>query len=293
MTLLDFFTQFYLPLRLRGRSENTVRLYHCTIRSFAKFLERTPRLENLDDLTIARFLAARAAKRSAFTAEKERTQLLSLARFAFERRLIDVMPCVPPAPLPERIPTAWTVKQLRSLTAACEKQTGMVGGLPAGLFWQALVAVCWESAERISAILSLRVCDYHEGRILVLAEYRKGRKRDKLYRLTPATCALLDQCAQGRRGSDLIFKWDRQKPLLWYWFGKIVSQASLDGGRRAKFHQLRRSAATHYAAGGGDATALLDHSSPRVTRAYLDPRFVQTGPQPCDVLPAICLGADT
>ena len=201
--------------------------------------------------------------------------------------MLDAMPCVPPAPLPERIPTAWTVNQLRGLTAACDKRAGLVGGVPACAFWLALVAVCWESAERIGAILSLRAGDYSEGRILVLAEYRKGRKRDKLYGLTADTCRLLDQCVDGKRAGDLIFKWDRQMSFLWYEFGKIVDAAGLGGGRRAKFHQLRRSAATHYAAAGGDATALLDHSSPRVTRAYLDPRFLKTGPQPCDVLPSI------
>ena len=287
MTLLEFFEKFYAPLRLRGRSENTTRLYHCTLRSFGKWLERPPTLEDLDDLTLSRFLAARGASRSAFTAEKERTQLLSLARFAFDKRMLQERPCVPPAPLPERIPKAWTIEQIKSLMKACSNAPGLVGRLPASVFYCAIVAVLWESAERIGAILAVKVDDYHEGRILVRAEYRKGRKRDKLYRLTPATAALLDQCVRGRKANEQIFAWDKPKTMLWYEFGKVVAAAGLDGGRRAKFHQLRRSAATHYAAGGGDATALLDHSSPRITRAYIDPRFIDSGPQPCDVLPSI------
>lgn len=286
-SLREFFTTYYAPLRLRGRSQNTTRLYHCTIRSFERWLGVEPTLAHLDDLVVSRFLAYRAEKRSAFTAEKERTQLLSLARFAFDKKFLDTRPCVPPAPLPERIPSAWTIEQIRSLMQTCKAQPGTVGTLAASDFYSALVAVLWETAERIGAVMALRVADYAGGAIIVRAEYRKGKKRDKLYRLSPGTCSLLDRCVRGRRPDEHIFVWTKTHTVLWYAFGKIVEAAGLGKGRRAKFHQIRRSAATHYAAGGGDATALLDHSSPRITKAYLDPRFLNTGPAACDVLPPI------
>jgi integrase len=292
MTLAEFFTRYYAPLKLRGRSENTTRLYHCTIKAFKKFLDgREPTLIDLDDLIVSQFLAQRASTRSPFTAEKERTQLLSLWRFAFDRRIegVTTRPCVPPTPLPERIPTAWAVDSIRDLMRAASKETGMIAGSPASAWFMALISVLWESAERIGSIMSLRVLDYSSPRILVRAEYRKGKKRDKLYSLTPSTCVLIDQIVKGKKPNDKIFAWDKPLPNLWYSFGKVVERAGLGGGRRAKFHQLRRSSATHFASRGGDATALLDHSSPRVTRAYLDPRFLQTGPQPCDVLPSISI----
>ena len=287
MKVQEFFDDYYLPLKLRGRSENTSRLYGCTIRSFAKFLGRSPTLDDLDDMTLSRFLAKRAAKVSPFTAEKERTQLLSLARFAFDRGMRPTRPCVPAAPLPERVPTAWSIDSLRAVVSAAGKEQGLICGTAAGVYFRAMVSVLWETAERVGAILSLQVVDFSGGRILVRAEHRKGGKRDKLYSLTPETAALLAEACKGKKPSDLIFRWHKQKTNLWYAFGRIVQRAGLDGGRRAKFHQLRRSAATHFAAGGGDATALLDHSSPRVTKAYLDPRFLKSGPQPCDVLPKI------
>jgi integrase len=65
----------------------------------------------------------------------------------------------------------------------------------------------------------------------------------------------------------------------------------LDVGRRIGFHAIRRSAASHYAAAGGDAVEMLDHSSPSITkRWYLDPRLADRGSRPCDVLPAIAVG---
>jgi integrase len=287
-TLLEFFDGTFCPLRLRGRSENTRRLYRCTLRSFKKFLKnREPTLSDLDDLVVARFLEHRASKRSLFTAEKERTQILSLWRFANDRGLVEKRPCVPPTPLPERIPEAWTIDQVRALIQACNKEQGMIGTTPSSLYFKALVCVAWDTAERIGCVMSLKGHDYQQGKLLARAEYRKGRKRDKLYSLRPSTQALLDEIVMGRKSNDEIFKWDRSHSYLWERFGKIVDRAGLGGGRRAKFHALRRTAATHYAAGGGNATELLDHSSPRVTRAYLDPRFLHSGPPPCDVLPAI------
>lgn len=288
MTLIDFFETVYAPLRLRGKSENTTRLYHCTIRSFGKFLERPATIADLDDLVVSRFLAKRATQRSAFTAEKERTQILSLWRFAHDRGVTSARPCVPPATLPERIPTAWTIEQIRTLIRATDKEQGEIDKVPASLWYRALVSVLWETAERVGAILSVQVIDYQQGMLLVRAEHRKGRKRDKLYSLTLETQNLLDQMCRGKKPSQAIFSWDKVKCMLWHSFGRIVRRAGLDNGRKTKFHMIRRSAATHFAARGGDATAMLDHSSPRIAKSYyVDPRFIDAGPKPCDVLPKI------
>jgi len=103
MLLTDLFANHYRPLRLRGKSLQTCRLYGCTIRAFGKWLQYPPTIDDLSDLLLGRFLEERAATRSPYTAEKERTQLVSLARFARDRGFIAVMPEVPPAPLPERV----------------------------------------------------------------------------------------------------------------------------------------------------------------------------------------------
>ena len=70
----------------------------------------------------------------------------------------------------------------------------------------------------------------------------------------------------------------------------IVTAAGLGSGRKAKFHKLRRCAASHYAARGGNPTLLLDHSSPKITKAYLDPRYADLSTPACHVLPTIHRG---
>jgi integrase len=175
---------------------------------------------------------------------------------------------------------------LKKLVSFARVEKGMIGDVPARIFWPALIQVLWQSAERIGAIMSTPKTSYVRPRLLVSAEHRKGGKRDKLYSFSNSVCDLLDVLAKSNSEPEL-FAWPKNRLYLWDRFGKIVARAGLGGGRRCKFHQLRRSAATHFAAMGGDATSLLDHSSPRVTKSYLDPRFVDIGPKPCDILPAI------
>jgi integrase len=284
MLLSQLFENFYRPLRLRGRSANTCRLYGCTIRAFGKWLGYQPTVDDLTDLTLSRYLDARAATRSPYTAEKERTQLVSLARFARDRGIIPTMPEVPPAPLPDRVPVAWTLDELGAIYRAAAATRGTVGRVPAGIWYSALVSVLWESAERIGAVLECRPQDFNGTHLHVRAEYRKGGKRDRVYRLSSRTCGLLSQA----RGDRRLLEWDRSPTHLWAKYADVVARAGLGRGRHLSFHALRRSAASHYAARGGDPVQLLDHSSPRIThRWYLDRRMTDRGPAPCDVLPEL------
>jgi integrase len=144
--------------------------------------------------------------------------------------------------------------------------------------------VLWETAERIGAVLECRPDDLDAPTLHVRAEYRKGRKRDRVYRLTQRTCGLLQQA----RGRHRLLEWPRSHTLLWGKYADVVARAGLGRGRHLSFHALRRSAASHYAALGGDPVQLLDHSSPRIThRWYLDRRLTDRGPAPCDVLPEL------
>ena len=287
MLLTELFDNFYRPLRLRGRSANTTRLYGCTIRAFGKWLGYPPTVDDLTDLMLSRYLDHRAATRSPYTAEKERTQLCSLWRFAADRRIVPTRPEVPPAPLPDRIPRAWTLGELAAIHRAASVTRGRVGDVPAGVWWTALVSVLWETAERIGAVLECRPDDLAGGLLHVRAEYRKGGKRDRLYRLTARTASLVEQV----RGTRRLLEWPLSRTLLWKRYADVVARAGLGRGRHLSFHALRRSSASHYAARGGDPVQLLDHSGPRIThRWYLDRRLTDTGPAPCEVLPPLDAG---
>ena len=284
MTLQHLFDNFYRPLRLRGRSANTTRLYGCTIRAFGKWLGYPPTIDDLSDLTLSQYLDHRAAIRSPYTAEKERSQLCSLWRFAADRGVVPTRPEVPPAPLPDRVPRAWTLDELGGIYRAAAATRGYIGSVPAGVWFSALVSVLWESAERIGAVMECTPDDFAPPHLHVRAEYRKGGKRDRVYKLSSRTCDLLTQA----RGKHRLLEWPKSRTLLWKHYADVVARAGLGRGRSLSFHALRRSAASHYASRGGDPVQLLDHSSPRIThRWYLDRRMTDTGPAPCDILPGL------
>ena len=66
--------------------------------------------------------------------------------------------------------------------------------------------------------------------------------------------------------------------------GLLFATNRLPGRYRFGFHQIRRSVASHLQAAGVDASNVLQHSSPRVTReSYLDPGICAQV-KPADVL---------
>ena len=289
MLLSQFVADFYRPLRLRGRSPETARLYACTVRAFGRFLGHAPTLDDLaDELTLARFVDDRTSTRSPYTAEKERTQLMALARLANERRMIPALPCCPPVVLPDRIATAWSADEMRRLYTAAASTPGTVAGVPAGLWWSSLVQVAWESGERIGALLEVRHEHYARPDLAIPGEIRKGGRRGRVYELTAGACDQLDGLLAAHQG-PAVWPWPYAHTYVWDRMRKILSRAGL-ARRRLAFHQIRRSAISHFAAVGGEAAAVAfaGHANASTTRRwYIDPRLVDRGPRPGDLLPPI------
>lgn len=296
MTLTEFFRTVYRPLRLRGRSENTSRLYAATIAAFQRWLvaegiAETPQLEHLDELLLARYLEHRQQTKSPYTAEKERTQLMAMARLANERRLLDRIPTCPPGVLPDRVPTSWSEEELHRLFASASRARGMVGPVPASEWFPAVISVAFETGERIGALMLTARTEYHRPTLTVSAESRKGKRRGRVYRLSDATCDRLD--AMAAFGGDRLFPWPFSSTYLWDKLKKILKDAGL-AGKRIGFHQVRRSAISHIAAAGGDPVAFAGHASAAMTkRWYLDPRYTERGPAPHELLPRLDQGHET
>lgn len=294
MTLREFFKTTYRPLKLRGRSPNTARLYDNLFKQFDKWLAAegiAPEgcIEHLDELLLARYLEHRAATRSAYTAEKERSQLLALARLAWERRVpgLERMPTCPPSVLPDRVPTAWTAEEMQRLFAAAGKARGLVGTIPAGEWFQAAIQLAFETGERIGALMATPSADYRRPTLMVQPTARKGGRRGRVYHLSPDLCDRLDKITA--RGYTQLLPWLQSPTHVYDRLKAILRAAGLDG-KRVAFHQIRRTAISQIAAAGGDPVAFAGHANPAVTkRWYLDPRMAERGPKPHELLPPLDL----
>jgi integrase len=273
MTLDAFLHDVYVPLRLRGRSRESVRLLRHAITQFSRWLGRPALLDDLDDLLVSRWLTARGEKLAPNSVARERSGILAIWNFAQARGLVRLRPAVAPELVPERVPRAFTTDELARLAAAARLASGWVGPVPARAWFPALIAVGLETGERINAILSTPRHCWNRPTLTVPAGVRKGRRQERVYELSPEACDLVDQVAA--HTGPTVFWWEASGTALRKRWKTITRRAGLGDGREVQFHALRRSTASHLAAAGLDATAFLGHSSDRITRrSYLDPRVV-------------------
>lgn len=287
MTLDAFITQVYVPLRLRGRSPESVRLLRHAVTQFSRFLGRPALLDDLDDLVVSQWLAKMAEKKSPNSVARERSGILALWNLAQGRGLVRLRPTVAPELVPQSIPRAFTAEELARLADSARYSYGWVGPVPASTFFRALIAVGLETGERINAILKTPRHCWCRPTLTVPAAIRKGRRQERVYELSPEASDLVD--AVSRHSGPTVFWWTASDTALRKRWKTITRRAGLGDGRDVQFHALRRSTASHLAAAGLDATAFLGHSTDRITRrSYLDPRVVDaTRPKAWQQLPRV------
>jgi integrase len=285
MLLTDLFT-LYRAKRLRFKSPNTSRLYGHTIRSFAKTLGRAPTIDDLtSDLVEQHMSRIIDGGGSPASANKDRSQLLALWRFAATHKIIDRWPDVQIANEPEIVPMGWLPGDLEQLLKAAETERGFLGEVPARLWWSALFRVLLATGERIGAIVHLESHHLQGDWLLVPAEHRKGKRRDRLYPIGKDAADAVRALIAATKSGSLIFPFPYAATYLYKKLNAVLLRAGLPIDRRSKFHRMRRTVASAVAQAGGDPTAALDHASPKTTKKYIDPRIVGAVPV-ADILAA-------
>lgn len=290
MTLLELLEKEYSPLR--SLNATALYQYRLTLTRFGEHLGHPAALEDLTPLPVQAFLASRRTKVSTATAKKDRTHIVALWGYAAKRRLVEEFPTLPPLRAPARIPRAYKVAEVSALLRMALCRPGDVCGLPAGYYFASMIRLAWESAERIGAIRQLRwrEVDLDERAVVFVAESRKGATRDIRRQISPELADWLARLQAGRKDTDLVFPWDRNPVSIWYELKKLAAVA---GVTNRGFHGLRKSAASYVTAAGGDATRLLDHSNPNITRDhYVDESIARPSKTALDFLPPLNLEDD-
>lgn len=204
---------------------------------------------------------------AADTVRGELTKLISIANW------LGIEVAVKKPRAVQRIPRAWTRKQIRELFAAAKSTKRTIWGMPANVFFPALLGVCHDTGERIGAIASVRweSIDLDGRQIFYAAEIRKGGYRDAQASLSRPTIRALRALRELTPDSGVIFCHGSMS-RLWQAYTALLKDAGLPYDRRSKFHRLRRTHATFVHIAGGDAVASLGHASPETTwRHYIDP----------------------
>lgn len=284
MDLSDLFDQ-YKTNCLRGSSPNTTRLYHHTLRSFARFLGHCPTLADLTNENIENHMWAMVeAGCSPASANKNRSQLICLWSYANAEGMLPTRPTVKPLREPEIVPLGWLPTEIEALIRAAETDDSVIGDIPGKLWFPAFVRVLIDTGERVGAIRALTRNAIQDQYILVPAHVRKGKTRDRLYPIQPGTVEAIERLLSAHQYRH-IWPWPYADNYLYNRYNAILKRAGLPTDRRSKFHRIRRTVASAVARAGGDPTAALDHASPKTTKKYLDPRIVG-GVQVSDILAA-------
>lgn len=278
-TLLDYFEQTYRPLRLGDASAATLHHYRTNIADFTKFLGRPATLADLDDDMIVRMMGEHVRRgNSPATANKFRNMICAIWNYAHRKRHVEVGPDVRPFKQPKRKPQAWSAEQAAHLIKTAylgewikRPFQRVIAGIPANLWWTGLLLLTYDTGARIGAVLQLRVTDIDldTRHLLIPAEFQK-QFEDQSFFPTATTCAILRQFADVER--ELLFPFPYNIATFYNRLDCLLQFAGLPHGRRDKMHRIRRTTATlcELHVGRGSASAYLGHSSPDITRAYID-----------------------
>lgn len=273
--LLRELSSRYKLRNLISASESSIKAWDIAFRMYDRFLGRDALISDLTDDTMSGFIHWRKSRGvAAATVNRDLVSLLACWRWGHR---IGVVPCWPQVQLlkvPNRTPLAWTQDEFTQLLTAARSVPGHVGAIRACDWWPALLLTLFDTAERISAVLSLEWSNTQldSGWVRFPAETRKGQRDDSLVKLHPQTCDALRVLKQPKH--QRVFHWPFCKERIWAHYGRLLDRAGLPNDRTRKFHCVRKTTASYVEAAGGNATKALRHVHRKTTESYLDPRIV-------------------
>lgn len=278
-SLRGFFDAWYLPAH--QLAVLSVYSYRAAIGSFDGWHKMPVALDELcDELACEWLLALDQAKTPKATSKSYRGNVLTVWRFAWEKKLIADLPrFVRPIRLPKRVPEAWTLAELERILKSAALMPGYVGPWPARDWWPALLLTIYDLGGRITATMHLesRRCDLENRWALLRAEHGKTDEDEPFTLSQQATDAL--RRIWGPREhvfGDWPYDWTQHDwKALTKAYRKILTHAGLPTGPRDLFHKLRRTTGTQVriVAGRDVAAACLRHKDPDTfSRSYDDVR---------------------
>jgi len=285
--LLDVFRDRFAPQYLRGKSKHTQKLHRTTLEWFERSIGHRATPKDLTDENAAIFLhwvetqpGRNGKPRDPRTINNRRSYFFCFWRWCARKGLVPTWPDVAPLPEPEKNPTAWKLHEIAEIFRACRQSgdrpvKGVGSDIPAKYWWQALHYIWWDTGERTSATLAIKLAwiDFETGTLHIPAAYRKGRKKPATYRLKAKTLAMLNKIREPQR--ELLFDFQQSDDLFYKRYEELLQYAGLPFDRTCKPQKMRRSFATHLEAAGGNATEALNHSRRSITKqSYLDQTII-------------------
>jgi integrase len=298
MTLRDLLRDRIAPLK--NLNDRSVLMYLSTLERFRDFLGHEPTVDDLDDLTAAKFLRWRAStvhdrKRgliSPASLAKDSAHLRSLWTWLAKKRwkrsdgeLIEFPDYARPR-VPKPVPKAYKAEELAKLIQAARHRKGHVSGKPAAWYWVTKLLAMFQTGERIGAILALRwsEVDLERNTLTFLAATRKGHRETITRPITPQLAEYLavHKGAPGER----VWGWlDDRELLSCYASLKVLCRCA--GVPYKPFHAIRKATASYLKRAGISAKKQLGHSSEEMAETHYYDEEITGRESNLDYLPDI------
>ena len=273
-TVRHFFDTVYIPRRLAYGSSKTPATYRATIKRLREFCLTDCTLDALTDDLVERFLAFWRPRRAIDSIKRMRGELLSIWRYAHRKGYVETQPRdVDEIRTPKRNGDCWSVGELDRLLTVAASVEGTVAGIPASLYWPALIIFLTETGLRKGAALQVATSNFDAEAGWIRAAWdTQKQKADQDLPLSPQTVRLI--LATQPAGRELLFPWPFTTATIDTRLRAFLKQAGLPSGRRDLWHKLRRTCATFTAdvAGELEAQKQLGHAGISTTRKYIDVR---------------------
>lgn len=281
-TLTEICETTYFPRKLET-GPVTRRQYAMAIADFGRCLGRDPTAKDLTDdnlLIWTRTLLDRVPPLSRWTINALVGRVKSLWNWLGRRGYVKTLPTIKPLTVPEPTPRAWTLDELAALFRGADLEGGLIGPVPARLWWQARIGFHWWCGARKGEVDKLRQewCDLNRGVATIPAAARKGGRKPATYHLPEPLVVSLAAIWLPRR--ELVFPFPFEQCTYWLRWNRILRHAGLPSGRRSKTQALRISHATWRQQQGEDASRALMHSDPATTRRHYLDRSFEPPPKP-------------
>lgn len=303
MTLRDLLRDRIAPLK--NLSDRSQAMYESTLDRFRDFLGHEATVEDLDDLTAAKFLRWRATtKHSPFklispaSLAKDSAHLRSMWTWLAKKRwkkadgeLLEFPDYARPK-VPKPRPKAYTSDELAKLIAHARCRKGHVAGKPACWYWTTKLLAMFQTGERIGAVMALKWSEVNLERctITFLAHTRKGHRETLTSPITPRLAKML--AAQQGPPDELVWPWltDR-KMLSCYSSLKVLCRTA--GVPYKPFHSIRKSTASYLKKAGKSAKDQLGHASEEMAEMHYYDEEIVGRESMLDFLPDIEGGPET
>lgn len=271
VTVLDFVGVYR---RERDLKTDTVKQLECVARAFEKFAGRVPLAEVTDDLANRWLIDMQATKLAPVTIHSRRRLFLTLWRAAYDAGLVERLPQrVRRIRVPEIVPRAFLEAEMRALLLAADALKGDVPDLkiPRRLWWRSFLLAAFDSALRLSDLLSIERDWIWPGGRLSIIQAKTGRAHTVL--LSPETLAAIEESIAANPRRRLIWPLWCSRDCWHRHFRRLVKAAGLPAGS-SKW--IRRASASYVEAQHpGCGSAHLGHRSADIARKhYFDPRIV-------------------